>query len=234
MRGLIFVLALSAAAAQPAVAAPASSAPPRAATDPERLELGAKVAAVLWPDGSYARIMNEMLGGEDGLFEMAMNLRPTDFVDEAMLKKGAKDGKAPPGAKVTIRDALRAKDPHFDERMRLTMKAAGEEMSRAFAPLEPKMRSGLAQALARRFDRQQLEDISAFFATASGKAYAEQSLVLFTDKAIMTEMLSAVPEMIKELPQAMERVKKATSHLPPPPKARSDEERPQGEAEDAT
>ena len=125
-----------------------------------------------------------------------------------------KDGKP----SKTLHEELVAKDPYFDERMRITIKVVAEEITRITAPFEPKLRAGLAKSIARRFTREHLVPIAAFFQTEPGKAYAAQSMTLLIDKDVMLAILQSVPAMVKELPGAMEKVKKATAHLPPPPK----------------
>ena len=75
----------------------------------------------------------------------------------------------------------------------------------------------------RRFTRGQLEPIAAFFETDAGRDYAEQSITLFIDKDVMLALIQSLPTMIKELPPAFEKVKKATAHLPKPPKPETHE-----------
>ncbi len=217
--------ALCASVALPAVAAPAPTVPTTAAPDPQQLAFAARVASALWPDGTYGRMFQGMISGDNGLFETVLDLRPSDLLG-AMAegppkagkpgKKAAKPAKAKPAP--TLREAMRAEDPNFEERMRITTKVVGEEMTRLAAPIEPKFRDGLTKSLARRFTAAQLGPIADFFATEPGKVYAAQSMSLFIDKDVMLALISSVPAMVKEVPGIMEKVKKATAHLPPPPK----------------
>ena len=124
-----------------------------------------------------------------------------------------------------------AEDPHFEERMRITMNVVGDEVRRIARPIEPRFRDGLARSIARRFTREQLEPIAVFFETDAGRAYAEQSMTLFIDKDVMLALIQSVPTMIKELPPAFEKVKKATAHLPKPPKP--EVEQPKSEDDEA-
>lgn len=217
LRSIVAAAALAASGS--AVAQAPAAAPPTQASaiDPARLALGNQIATVIWPDGSYATVMQQMMGGEDGLFSMLLEMKPSELVGEEVLKAENK-GELPPEAGRTLREALRERDPHFEERMKITMKVMGEEMGRAFKPLEPRMRAGLGKAFARRFSEQHLREVAAFFATPAGRTYAGESLMMFMDKDVMTEIVSAMPEMMKSMPQMMERIEKATAHLPPPPK----------------
>lgn len=227
----LIAAALGAACAAPGIATPATAAQVASAPaiDPEQLALAARVSATLWPDGTYGRMFQSMMGGGDGLFDMVLDLRPADLIG-AMAEGMAKDaapGSPKPEAKAakpspTLRETMRAEDPHFEERMRITAKVVGEEMTRLAKPIEPKMRDGLTKSIARRFTREQLGPIAAFFDTAAGKAYAAQSLNLFVDKDVILALITSVPPLFKEVPGVMEKVKKATAHLPPPPKPQTD------------
>ena len=135
-----------------------------------------------------------------------------------------KPGKDAPPRKPspTLRESMIAEDPHFEERMRISAKVAGEELTRLAAPIEPKLRDGLSKSIARRFTSEQLVPIATFFETDAGKAYAAQSLSLFIDKDVILALISSVPTVVKEIPGIMEKVEKATAHLPKPKKKAPD------------
>ena len=147
--------------------APVAAQPAEAAN----LALANQVAAALWPDGTYGRMAKTMIGGEGGLSDLVLDMRPDDIIAAFMEgMAAAKDDKAaksaPPPPKDakpsrTLREQLTAEDPNFDERMRITVKVASEEIARIAQPLEPKMREGIAKSVARRFDKPQLEQIAA-------------------------------------------------------------------------
>ena len=224
----ILIAALAAGAAAPAFCAPSA---PVVVADPAKDALAARVAASLWPDGTYGRLVDSMVGGPDGLDSLFLDMRPGDIM-ALMAETMAEGGPERPGVKEgadpkspTLRQMLVAEDPHFEERMRITMKVVGEEVRRIARPIEPKFRAGLAKSIARRFTREQLEPIAAFFETDSGRAFAEQSMTLFIDKDVMLALIQSIPTMIKELPPAFEKVEKATAHLPKPPKPKPEEQK---------
>lgn len=171
---------------------------------PDRLAAGDKVAAQLVPEGTYLRIMRDQF---PKMMDMMMarigGMKPGDL--------------GLPGDGSAMDDA-RKRDPHFDERMRITTRVMGEEMGRVMGALEPRVRTGLGRALARRFTAVQLADMAAFFATPSGGAFAHDYLALMADPEMISEMAAAAPEMIKAMPAVMAKVEAATKHLPPPPK----------------
>ena len=232
----ILLAALAAGITSPAFAAPLPE--PAASVDSAKQVLAARVAAALWPDGTYGRMFDSMAGGGDGLGDMVLDMRPADMM-VLMAQTMAENGKSPPEAKEnreppspTIREMMVAEDPHFEERMRITMKVVGDEVRRIARPIEPRFRDGLAKSIARRFTRQQLEPIAAFFETDAGRAYAEQSMTLFVDKDVMLALIQSIPTMVKELPPAFEKVEKATAHLPKPPKKADEQEKQDDEADE--
>ena len=217
MRALIFALALAIAA--PAAAQPAKSgtAPAASEIDPQRLALAKTTVDGIWPPGTYSKMMNQMMTGT--MEEMMGSLLDVSGAELAKtLGADAKaTGKAPP-SKETIREQIRKEDPYFEERMRLTNKVVGEEMGRVGAILEPKLREGLAKAVAKRFAPAQLTDINRFLATDSGRAFGADMMLLWVDPDVFKSMLSSVPELMKELPDMMKKIDAATAHLPKPKK----------------
>ncbi len=168
----ILVAALATGLAVPALAAPAPTPP---AADPAKQALAVRVAASLWPDGTYGRLVETMFVGKDGLTDMVFDMRPADLM-VTMAQAFAEDGK--PAAKPkrpaeppspTIREMMIAKDPHFEERTRITMKVVGEEVRRIATPIEPRFREGLAKSIARRFTSEQLGPIATFLDRAGAR-----------------------------------------------------------------
>ena len=218
--------ALIAAAPAPAIAvqAPATA---HSAIDPAKAALAARVAASIWPDGTYGRMIDSMFGGKDGLTDMFLDMRPADLMG-ALGETMAADGKPKPKPKPdategaepspTFRQMFSAEDPHFEERLRIMARVVGEEVRRIAMPIEPRFRAGLAKSIERRFTAEQLQPIAAFLETEPGRAFAAQSMTMFIDKDVMLAMAQSVPAMIKELPAAFKKVEAATAHLPKPPK----------------
>ena len=95
--------------------------------------------------------------------------------------------------------------------------AVTEEFGKISAVIDPRVRDGMARAMARRFDARQLTDINAFLATPSGRAFAGQYMQLWLDPDMLRGMMSSMPEMIKLMPDVMKRVKEANDKFPAPP-----------------
>jgi hypothetical protein len=222
-----------------AALAPQAGAKPAATTvsSPAKQALAERVAASLWPDGTYGRMIDSMFGGKDGLTDMFLDMRPADLMGalaetmaaDAKPKADETDGTQPTP---TFREMFAAEDPHFEERMRITVQVLGEEVRRIARPIEPKFRAGLAKSIERRFTREQLEPIATFLETEPGRAFAAQSMTMFIDKDVMLAMIQSLPAMIKEMPAAFKKVEAATAHLPKPPKKAEPKEQSPAEAED--
>jgi uncharacterized protein (DUF2342 family) len=228
MRSMLLAALLCGAA--PAVAQ-TTPAPASAQVDPARLALARTTVNSIWPLGTYQRMMStsmdQMMNGMMGsMFDMKLgDMVPADGKELSEEEKKV--------AQTTMREAIMKGDPHFEERMRITNRVIMTDMGVIFSKLEPSIREGLAVAYAKKFDAGQLADLNAFFATPTGKVYASESVMLFTDPELMKAMMAGMPEMMKAMPAMMEKVKKATAHLPEPPKPKksedSDEEGEHGE-----
>ena len=218
MKSVILAVALATVAAPAMAAPPAAPAPPTAPVktpiDPARLALAKVTVDAIWPMGTYERLMNDMMANmQDSIMGRMLDSTASDLGIETEND----DGK-------TLRQRIAEKDPHFEERMRITNQVMGDEMIRVFGKMEPKLREGLANAYARRFTVAELTEINRFFSSPAGASYARQSMELMTDKELMAEMMSAGPEFMKEMPAIIEKLKKATAHLPEPPKAEEEAE----------
>lgn len=226
MKPLAFALCLAAAtpalATQPAPSAPADT------IDPARLAQAKIAIDHVWPLGTYARMMkgtfDQMM---DGMMSSMFDVQASEFVGPLVSGEEQAQVEREFG-KRTMRDVMREQDPHFEERMRITNRVMMAEMGPLMSTLEPAMREGLARAYAGKFSVQQLTELNAFFETPTGRIYAAESMLLFTDPEVLKLMGKAAPEMMKAMPAIMQKMQAATAHLPPPPKKEED-----GQEEDA-
>lgn len=204
IRSLILSAALSAAV--PAFAQTTTA--PSTQVDPARLAAAQRVVLALVPPGTYMRMMRDQFPAMmDGVMAQMMGMSAADL--------GAPGAD---GSTVPVGKAIAEGDPHFRERMSIMTKVMGEEFGTVFEKLEPGLRAGLSRSFARKFTTAQLNELDAFFATPTGKAFAGEYLATFMDPEVMQEMMAATPEIMKAMPAIMAKVEKATAHLPPPPK----------------
>jgi len=209
---LPFCFTASCLIAQPGAATPAGHtekpAAKPAAIDPESLAVAREIVLAFWPDGTMSQVMNSMSGMQSGMMSEMMNKTPEDL--------GVSDAEGTNGK--TLGELAREKDPYFEERLKISNRVMTEEMGKVMAGMEPQLREAIALIYTRRFSRAQLNDILAFFRTPSGKNYAAQLIPMMSDPAYLQAMSAMMPKIMQAMPAIVEKVKKATAHLPPPPK----------------
>jgi hypothetical protein len=208
MKALFVCAAL--AAATPASGQPVDPAPAAATEiDPARIAVARTTVDAIWPLGTYERMMRGSLNAmTDKMMESMFDMRMDDIAP----------GVDPNHSNRTMRESMIKMDPHFIERMRITNRVMFDEMVPIMTRFEPTIREGLTRAYARKFTVEQLSEINRFFATPAGRAFASESMLMFMDPEIMTQMAQFAPTMMKEMPRIMEKVKAATAHLPLPRK----------------
>jgi hypothetical protein len=184
--------------------------PPQPEPDPARLALARMAVQPMWPDGAYARMMS---GFMNNIVNGLMQMKKSDLTPIATKGKTAANTTED---NQTIHDKAAAKDPYFDQRMAAIRGVIDEEIGKMSTVIDPRMREGLARAMARRFDARQLTDIDAFFATPSGHALATQYMQLWADPDTLRSMIGAFPEMMKLMPDAMQKIKAVNEKFPKP------------------
>lgn len=201
--------------ATPALAQQAPSTVVENAADPARIAAAKPVIDKLWPIGTYRRMMDGSMSKiMDSMMESMMGMKASDIIGP-MDKSGKASEDA--GTKSMGELAMKA-DPNFRERTRLMMDAMMSGMIPIMEKIEPQVRENLTKIYARRFSAAELADMGTFFQTPSGKAYAEQSMLVFMDPEMIQGMQAFVPELMKSMPDIMKKAEAATKHLPPPPK----------------
>lgn len=219
MKSILLAVALM-SSSMGVAAPPSPSVAAQPAVDLERLALAKTAVAAILPQGIMQKIMKDsMAATQNAMIGGMFDVKASDL------------GATGEGKDKTLREAIAEKDPHFEERLRITNQVMGEEMGAIMIQMEPAMREGMARAYARRFSVAELTEINRFFASAAGANFARQSFELMTDPELMKAMTSYMPEMMKQMPTMMEKVKKATAHLPPPPKDEKGEVEPDSEAD---
>lgn len=188
--------------------------------DPARLKLAQGIAGQLIPPGTYQKIMKDVSE------QMASTMIEQMMGMDAAAMMGTAGGDAANDTEgKSVGELATAADPHFKERMDITMKVMFDEMGKLMADMEPVARDALSKVYARRYSEQQLADMNAFFATPSGSAFAADFMATFSDPEMMQAMMGQMPKIVEALPEIMKKVETATAHLPPLPKpASADEE----------
>jgi hypothetical protein len=211
----ISVVALSV----PLMAKPATSQPVKAAQaalpakpDAETMAAAARITDQLWPIGTMRRQMEgPMAKFYDGLMDQVMGTKMSDFVPANEIPKSQRQN-----ANQTLMQLAEKSDPHFRERMRITIDVTNREMIPLLEKAEPEMRRVVTLAIARRYSPAQMADMGAFFATPSGQAFAQNWLNLYMEPELFGSFKKIMPDFIKAGPDIAKKVEAATAHLPKP------------------
>lgn len=215
--GRICWSALALMLASPAIASSekaAANAPAKASEiAPEALTAARPVIDKVWPLGTYRRMMDGTLSKMmDNMMGSMFDMKAGDFMNsvDASGKLAKETGDASMG------EIAEKADPHFRERMRLSMDVMMKELIPLMERIEPGIREDMARVYARKFTVSQLNDMNSFFSTPSGSAFAGQSMLVFMEPEILNSMQSFVPDMLKAMPEIMKKAEAATAHLPKP------------------
>lgn len=170
-------------------------------TDQEaRVPAAQQVVVKLFPEGTYAKMMNEsmrpmfdnMFGGLAGSPEIMLGqltgLGPLAFGDVEEDK---------------LAQALNLLDPQAQERNKAIADTTLNLISDIMSDIEPAYRAGLARAYAVRFTEAELADLNTYFQTPVGKKYAAESFLIFADPQVMEAMNEMVPTMMQRMPEMM-------------------------------
>ena len=189
--------------------------PPQPDPDPARLALARTSVQSMWPEGAYGQMITGFMGP---MFDRMMQLKTSDFA--AMVGMTSSRMKVNTGKDVSLHDQAAGKDPYFDQRVAAMRGVVTEELGKVSAIIDPRMRDGLARALARRFDTQQLSDLNRFFATPTGQKFAGQYMQLWVDPETIRSVVGTMPEMMKLMPEMMQKFSAANDKFPKPSEAK--------------
>lgn len=166
--------------------------------DPARLAAARATAQTMFPTGTYAQAMTHFF---DNMIDHGLAMSEADF---AAMMPGIKAGKeSKPPSTVPLRQMLSAKDPNFDAKLAGGRAFMGQTLVKLGTIAEPKLREGMARALARKFDPAQLGQINAFLATPTGQAYGQQMVGMWFEPDVMRGAVAIFPEMMKMMPDMM-------------------------------
>ena len=209
---LALLASIALMSAAPAVAQAPSVPAAAAPIEPARLAAAKTIAAKLLPAGTYRTMMDGTLTQMmSGMTDQMMDLPLRDIMgmtgqSEADLKKLGP---------ATLKQVMAIVDPAFQQRTKILMDTMMPAIVDLMETMEPQVRDGLAEAYARRFSVAQLGELNRFFETPTGAQYAGQSMLVYTDPAVMSRMQAMTPELMKAMPGIIEKVKAASATLPP-------------------
>jgi len=183
---------------------------PLTAEQEARVPVAQAIVGVMMPDGFYAEMMGDMM--DKVMSPMMSMFSSSEFLLGSRLDLGQEEIDALDEAeKVEIMAML---DPAYDRRGDAIVDVMMDKMGGMFGAMEGPMRDGLSKAYAVRFDRSQLSDIAAFFATPTGGEYARESMALFADPQVMQASMQAFPAMMSGVGDMDAAMTEAMASLP--------------------
>jgi hypothetical protein len=207
-----FITALCLSCAAPALAA-AHTDTPVAAAPAANVEAAEAMMDILWPLGTFKKMMDSTL---DAISEQTLATGFGMTVGQAAAISGEKmEG---PEAEQTLLEAIKKEDPHFEERMKISMDVFNGEMTLLLSEMEPDIRRAIANVYASRFTIPELKEMRVFFETPTGRKYAVETLTLMQDPQVMAASQAFQPKLLELMPALVKKIEAATAHLPPPPK----------------
>ena len=204
-----------AGAALPAVAQQAPTSAMVAPVDAAHVAAAQTVVNEVFPAGTYRKMMSgtfdKMMGQ---MSDQMLNMPVADIARIA----GMPEEKLKSVKPATLKQMMLIIDPSFQKRMDAIMPVMMGMMVDMMDKMEPDVRAGLVEAYANHFTTPQLAELDRFFSTPTGGAFAAQSMLVYTDPAVMERMQKMMPRLMEMVPEMMKKMKAATAAFPPMPK----------------
>ena len=176
-----------------------------------RLPIAQKVVSKLFPEGTYAKMMQDsmqpmmqgMLGDLAGKPAISlMKLTGLGMSDLAALDE------------TQLEQAAALLDPAADERNAAMGEVTVAMITDVMNQIEPAYRAGLTRAYAVRFSEAELADLDGFFSTKTGGRYAGESFLIFADPQVMSAMNDMMPAMMEMMPTMMGQMAEVAERYP--------------------
>lgn len=188
--------------------------PPQPEPEPARLALAHNVMNGFMPAGSFSRMTDQMTDNLMlGIYDRMMAMTGTELSNAVGMPIATG-----PDAALTLHQQASKGDPMFDARIRAYAGAFKDQMRETVALVEPRMREGMARAMARRFDAAQLTDLNRFFASDTGRAFGHDMMLMWIDGDVYRGVFAAMPEMMRSMPKSAERFAAIDKQYPWPKK----------------
>lgn len=164
-------------------AAPALAQQAAAAVDPVRLAAAERVIDTMLPPAEREAMIDGMMG--------------------PMLQATWQGMMESPGM------AGLTKDPESEQIIRAHMDRVAKRANDQLKQMMPGMMIAMSRAYARRFTTSQLDEITAFFRTPTGKVYARESTRIMGDPDVQAWQRESARKMMEHMPQDAEELQRA-------------------------
>ncbi|MFC4257036.1 hypothetical protein GRI97_14070 [Altererythrobacter xixiisoli] len=188
------------------------AAPELTAEQEARLPLATQLAEHMLPNGIYARAMTETFSS---FIEPIMGMAPQNMPVYDMSERLGVEYALVDGLDQAQQEEVgHILDPVYEQRSRAAMDFVMGKTTELMTLIEPGMRRGVARSFATRLDEQQLGAVVAFFDTPAGAAFAQHSLMAFSDRQAISALMAEMPRLMESLPDFETAAKEATASLP--------------------
>ena len=165
-----------------------------------RVPTAQAVVVKLFPEGTYARMMDETMAP-------MMDAMMGNLTGSPALSLMELTGLAPSGLaevdEASLAEAIELLDPNAGARNAEIADMTMSLISEVVVQIEPSYRAGLARAYAVRFTEEELADLAAYFETPVGQKYAAESFLIFADPQVMSSMNEMMPAVMEAMPGMM-------------------------------
>lgn len=188
--------------------------PPQADPEPARLALARTTMDGFMPAGSYGRMFDVLTDNVmNNVYGRLMGMTGTELSSAVGLPIASGKDK-----ELTLLQQASKGDPMFDARIKAYVAAFKVEVRQSMGIMEPRMREGMARAMARRFNAAQLADLNRFFATETGRAFGQDMMLLWLDGDVFRGMFASLPDLMRAMPQSAKRFEAIEKQYPWPKK----------------
>ncbi len=188
--------------------------PPQPEPDPARLALARTTMDGFMPIGSYSRMFQVLTDNMmRDVYGRMMGMTGTELSTAVGLPVAS--GK---DAGLTLMQQASKGDPMFDARVKAYVAAFKAETDISMRIMEPRLREGMARAMARRFDAAQLTELNRFFATETGRAFGRDMMLMWIDGDVFRGMFASMPDLMRAMPASAKRFEAIERQYPWPKK----------------
>lgn len=183
---------------------------PLPAPDPARMAIARQIAMKVFPPGSF----REMLGDNyDKMMSTVVDSMGAMPMAELAQLGGLTEEQVKDLGEAKMSEVMDIIDPAWRERLKLMTDVTGS-MVDTFEKLEPRIREAMARSFAREYTIDQLTEIMRFLDTPTGAAFGKKVMMVMTQRDVADELAAMMPEIMKEMPAAMEAQRAKIEALP--------------------
>lgn len=187
------------------------SADPLTAEQEARVPAAQAVVLKLFPEGTYAKMMDEtMKPMMDGLLGNIAGSPAIQLMELTGLAPSTLSGVD----EAALAEAVALLDPNARARNAEIADMTLSLISDVVVKIEPSYRAGLARAYAVRFTEDELTDLAAYFETPVGSKYASESFLIFADPQVMSSMNEIMPSVMEAMPGMMGNIGEIAGKYP--------------------